>query len=272
MTVISTLITHVGTVHATDSLITSLKPDGQRESKEWEQMKIVPVRAWRGAMSYYGLAQIEGCWSTLDWLRDQAKTANTHATAEHFAHAMADALNREIKALPFGRELDKGIGIHFSAYIRVSDYWIPELFHISNWYDPTYTALRPEGVGASGDTSGAIAKKFPELRGNEVATRVEPHKTIHSGMWFQYNNGDTQLFNMAARAIFDMLEELNNRGILRDTNNIETMRNLTILPVKIVSNIQHDFYADGTRVVGGTIHDLAISPNGDYSSTSGDAP
>lgn len=270
MTVISTLITRVGTVHVTDSLITSLKPDGQQEPKDWKKTKIVPVRPFRGAMSYYGLAHIEECWSTLDWLCDQAKTANKYATAEQFAHALADALNREIKALPFRRELEKGIGIHFSAYIRISDYWIPELFHISNWYDPTYTALRSEGVGASGDISGKILEKFPELRGNEVATRVEVHKAIHSGIWFQYNNGDPRLFNMAAKAIFDMLEELDNRGILRDTNNIETMRNLTKLPVKIVSNIQQEFCADGTRVVGGTIHDLAITPNGDYISKSGD--
>jgi len=270
MTVISTLITRVGTVHATDSLLTSLKSDGQREPIEWQQTKIIPVRAWRGAMSYYGLALIEGRWSTLDWLREQVTKADTFATAERFAHALADTLNREINALPLRREVDKGIGIHFSAYEWINGYWIPEFFHISNWSDPTYTALRPSGVGASGDMSGALANQTPELVGNELAKRLAVHQAIQRGVWFQYNNGDPRLFNSAAKAIIDMFIELNSRGMLRDANNIEAIRALITQPVEMVSNIQHDFCADGTRVVGGKIHNLAINPNGEYSSTSGD--
>ncbi|MCR4304664.1 MAG: hypothetical protein NUV63_10650 [Gallionella sp.] len=271
MTVISTLITRVGTVHATDSLITILKSDGQRDPIEWQRTKIVPVRAWRGAMSYYGLAQIEGCWSTLDWLREQATKASTFATAGRFAYALADALNREIPALPIRREADKGIGIHFSAYEWINGYWIPELFHISNWSDPTYTGLRPTGVGASADMSGAVSNHFPDLVNNEEAKRLAVHQAIQAGVWFQYNNGDPRLFNSAAKAILDMFKELESRGILCDATNIETIRALTTQPVEMVSNIQHGFCADRTRVVGGRIHDLAITPDGEYFSTSGDA-
>jgi hypothetical protein len=257
-------------VHATDSLITRLNRVGEREPIEWEETKIIPVRAWRGAMSYYGLAQVEGCWSTLDWLRDQTGKANKFKTAVEFARALAEILNQEIAALPIRRETDKGIGIHFSTYEWINGYWIPDLIHISNWNDTSYTALRSSGVGVSADLSGAISNRTTGLPDDGTAIRLEVHKAIHAGEWFQYNNGDPRLFNSAAKAIFDMFEELNRRGILRDANNIETIRALTSLPVEVVSNIQRGFCANGMRVVGGRIHDLAITPKGEYFSTSGD--
>jgi hypothetical protein len=54
VTVISTVITRYCTVHASDSLITKLQPDGSAIPIEWEQSKIILVRPWRGAMSYWG--------------------------------------------------------------------------------------------------------------------------------------------------------------------------------------------------------------------------
>ena len=270
MTVISTLITRAGTVHVTDSLITRLNRLGEREPTEWQETKIIPVRAWRGAMSYYGLAQIEGLWSTLDWLRDQAGKANAFRTPMDFAQALAKSLDQAVASLPIRREIDKGIGIHFSTYESIDGYWIPDLIHISNWSDPSYTALRSTGVGASADLSGAVSKQNPELKGDVTAVRLKVHRNIHDGMWPIYNNGDPLLFNKAATTIFDMFKDISDRGILRDPDNIDTIRALARRAVEIVSNIQHDLCRHGTRVVGGRIHDLSIKPNGDYYSTSGD--
>jgi hypothetical protein len=270
MTVICTVITMAGTVHATDSFLTKLKANGQRELIETQETKIIPVRAWRGAMSYYGLAQVEGHWSTLDWLRDQAIQAGRFGTAEEFAHALAVALKREIARLPLRRNEDKGIGIHFSAYEWIDDYWMPELFHISNWLDPSYTALRPTGVGASGDMYSSIFGQGLEQGGTPGARRRAVHQAIQSGTLVRYNNGDPMLYNPAANAIQGMFVELNRRRILRNANDIEVLRSLGRRPVEVVSEIQRDFCAPGTRVVGGKVHDLAVTPTGDYSSTSGD--
>ena len=270
MTVISTLITSAGTVHATDSLLTNLMADGRREPVEWTQTKIIPVPAWRGAMSYWGLAQIEGRWSTLGWLRNEAAKAGDFASAEDFARELASQLNRELAAMTFRRRTDAGIGIHFSAYERMDDRWIPELFLISNWSDTSYSSIRMTGVGYSRETHGTLSGQGPRLEDSQLDRRLKVSDSIDRGGWFRYNNGDPQLYNPAAIAIQNMFKELASRKILRDPNSLETLRALARRPVEVVSEIQHDFCAAGTRVVGGRVHDLAITPTGLYSSTSGD--
>lgn len=270
MTVISTVITMAGTVHATDSFLTKVNANGQREPIETQETKIIPVRAWRGAMSYYGLAQVEGHWSALDWLRAQAAQAGNFGTAEEFANALAVALNHEISRLPLPRDVDKGIGIHFSAYEWIGGYWIPEMFHISNWGDTTYSSLRSTGVGASRDMSGGISSQILGQGDTLEARRRLVHQAILGGMLVRYNNGDPTLYNPVANAIHDMFEVLNRRRILRKLNDIEVLRSLARRPVEVVASVQQDFCAPGMRVVGGRIHDLAITPTGVYSSTSSD--
>ena len=270
MTVISTLITSAGTVHATDSLLTNLLADGRCEPVEWAQTKIIPVPAWRGAMSYWGLAQIEGRWSTLDWLRNEAARAGDFGSAEAFAEELAGRLNRELSAMTFRRQTDAGIGIHFSAYERVDDRWIPELFLISNWTDPSYSNTRATGVGFSRETHGTLSGQGPNQDDSKQDRRITVSDAIIAGTWLRYNNGDPRLYNRAAGAIQDMFRELAARRILRDPNSLETLRSLARRPVQVVSEIQHDFCAPGTRVVGGRVHDLAITSTGAYSSTSGD--
>ena len=67
MTVVSALITKHCTAHASDAFLTILKADGNREVVEDQKPQVVPVKHWRGALTYWGLAQF-GQWSTLDWL------------------------------------------------------------------------------------------------------------------------------------------------------------------------------------------------------------
>lgn len=271
MTVISTLITRAGTVHATDSLLTRLGADGQREPVEWQQTKIVPVRTWRGAMSYWGLALIEGQGSTVEWLRDRAAEAGDFTSPQYFSEAVAARLNRALAGLPFRRPVDAGIGIHFSAYEWVDDQWIPELFIVSNWLDPNYTALRPGGVGATRETYGSITGQGPRPQDGAAANRLAVSRALRDGMWFRWNNGDPRLYNLAADAIHCMFSELAGRGVLGQPDDVETLRALTRRPVEVVSEIQRDFCGPGARLVGGRIHDLAITPAGEYSSASGDA-
>lgn len=156
MTVITTLITSRCTVHATDSLITVLQPDGSRRPLEWQKPKIVPVRRFRGAISYWGLAEVRGTWSTLDWLKARTQDAVNFASPEEFAQELARRLQQEITGIAVANPIDRGIGLHFTAYERVDDRWIPELFLVSNWQDPSYTAIRATGVGYSRETLASL--------------------------------------------------------------------------------------------------------------------
>jgi hypothetical protein len=269
MTVISTLITRTGTVHATDSLLTFLR-DGQSEPLEWQQTKIVPVRPWRGAMSFWGLAKINDSWSTLEWLRNQATSAGLFRSPEAFAHELAVSLQNDLSQLRFQRITDAGIGIHFSAYERIADRWIPELFLISNWGDTSYTSLRATGVGVSRETYSTVSGQGGNPATTNDEERLKVSAALQAGTWFRYNNGDPRLYNTAANAFHDMIIELVRRGVLRNIDDINTIRSLATRPVEIVSAIQRDFCVPGRRVVGGRIHDLAVTPTGAYSSASGD--
>ena len=46
--------------------------------------------------------------------------------------------------------------------------WIPELFLISNWLDPSYRALRPEVVGVTWETFHVISAESRNERQRET--------------------------------------------------------------------------------------------------------
>src|ERR1700690_2642988 len=107
MTVIATLITRHCTVHATDSFITRLKADGNREVLESQQSKIVTVRQFRGMMSYWGLATFDQySWSTYEWLGRQA--TGTFDSADKFAYHIADELNKALSSMDFRDPTESG--------------------------------------------------------------------------------------------------------------------------------------------------------------------
>lgn len=269
MTVISAVITQHGTAHASDSLLTTLKADGTYKIVEGQEPKLVYVKYWRGAFAFWGLARF-GKSSTLDWLRVQTQRANKFASSEEFANTIAANLNQEFGRLSFRKPLDKGIGIHFTAYERISDYWIPELFLISNWTDPSYTDIRPTGVGASRETYHTLKNipSAPEHRDPQF--RLEVHEALQSGKMFRYNNGDPTLFNPAANAIFDAFFTLMNRGTLNAPNDKKTHCALCRRPIGFISDVLGDLSKKGTRLIGGKLHDICISPDGTCWSSSGD--
>jgi hypothetical protein len=93
---------------------------------------------------------------------------------------------------------------------------------------------------------------------------------LQNDRFLLYNNGDPQLYNAAADAIYKMVRVLGIRRNLKDTEDTETLRALARRPIEVVAEIQRDFCREGTRIVGGRVHDLLIMPSGEYSSTSGD--
>ena len=269
MTVVSALITKHCTAHASDSFLTILKADGNREIVEDQKPKVVCVKHWRGALTYWGLAQC-GQWSTLDWLRRRAQLASKFSSPEEFGNAIAADLNEELTKLPLTNNVDKGIGIHFTAYERMNDYWIPELFLISNWAGIPYTDIRSTGIGATRETYHTLnnVDSMPEHR--EVDFRIKVHQALQSGAMFRYNNGDPVLFNPVADAIVDSFIELARRGVLNDPSSEKTHCALVRRPIEVVSDLLADFSRKGTRSIGGKPHDLCVLPTGNLWSSTGD--
>lgn len=274
MTVIAAVITRYCTAQASDSLITELQSDGTRVPKEWERTKIVAVPHWRGAMAYWGLATYDVYQrSTLDWLQERAQEADQSSSPEDFARRMTEMLNEAISKMTFHRPLDAGIGIHFTAYEYINNYWIPELFLLSNFEDPSYQLLHSDGVRFSRETYHHIDRNVPGPRPEhrEAKYRLKVHEHLQAGGMLIYNNGDPFMFNPAAEAILTMIRELARRGNLAYPDNVATYRAIVRRPIEIVSRVQLDFARQETRTVGGKPHDLAVTPNGEYSSDSGDA-
>ena len=74
MTVNAALMTAQFTAHATDAFRTVRGAGGSWKVVESQQTKIVRVPAFRGALTFYGLAKAHH-WCTLDWLIARANDA-----------------------------------------------------------------------------------------------------------------------------------------------------------------------------------------------------
>jgi hypothetical protein len=285
MTIVSVVMSRYCTAHASDSFISPRlkKSNKYRLKSDDQKTKVVRVLRWRGALSYWGLAgtalkrggRYQWSWSTLQWLREQAQRADSFSSPEEFANAVAGDLNTLIAALPYdpGRPLATGIGIHFTAYEYVNHYWIPELFLISNFtHDVYHPTLYRDGIHCSRQTYNVI--KQIET-GQDVASQSEHrdpvfrqyvHQYLQSGKMLIYNNGDPVMFNPVAYAILTLLSTI----ALAASSDPATYRRIARRPIEVVSDIQHDFMHEDKRLVGGRMHDLSVTPKGEYGSDTGD--
>ena len=271
MTVISTIITRRYTAHASDSLITPFG-DHEKEDREWQKTKIIPVRHWRGAMSYWGLATTDQGWNTVTWLRERAHNTRHFESEESFARALTKDLTQEIENIRFSEPRHSGLGIHLTVYERVKDYWVPELFKVSNWTDNSYTAVFPDGFKLERVTFRTLADppmdEQPEH--GEPMYRLEVHRQLQAGLILTYNNGDPVLFNQPAGALSNMIRTLVARGVLKDLQTPQAVCALARRPIEVVMAVQRDFCSSEDVRVGGRPHDLAITPEGEYWSGTGD--
>jgi hypothetical protein len=101
--------------------------------------------------------------------------------------------------------------------------------------------------------------------------RLKVHEFLLQGNLLIYNNGDPVLFNPAANGMAAMFIELARRGPSRTQQDTSKILAMARRPVELVANAQRDFCDPGKRLVGGKAHDLAITPDGGYLSTTGDA-
>jgi len=271
MTVISTLITRFGVVHATDSLITSISRGGQSSPISWRSKKLIRVPAWKGIISFWGLAIINQFrWSTINWLERQARNSSAFSSPELFAVHIATELNKELLRLGVANNINAGIGIHFSAYEDINSNYVPELFLISNWANTTYSALRVTGVGASRETSASAFNARDNIGGVNIGNRMALYNWLNAGNHITYNNGDPYLFNTAAIAMTGMIQVLKSRNKLKSINRLDTYIKISRFPVDTVTHMQKQLCKKGTQVVGGRTRDISVTPTGIYLSTSGD--
>jgi|GEM_PF-693630 len=278
MTVISTVITQFCTAHASDSMVTRGKNEKDYHILDLKSTKIVCVRRWSGAMTYFGLAVCDDLktgnrlWSTLEWLRSQANNATQFNAPEEFARDLATKLDHKINSLPITDEKEKGIGIHFTAYEDVDGIPIPEFFHITNFANVEYKQLLPEGVRVTRETYNNLTNDgdSPRSRHGEPEYRREVRKRLSSGGMLIFNNGDTDMFNIASDAIRGIMNEAKKRNILQPRNDPKAHRELAMWPIELVAKVQKNFIKSGYQKVGGDLHNLSITPIGEYASETGD--
>lgn len=258
MTAISTIISKQCIAVSTDSYITDCTTGLPRVDKK--RSKITEIRALRAAAAYWGLAETTNGWTTKAWLEAKAIEAQNFGTLEGFAIALHEDLAKILSGVGVD---DRGIGIHLMGYERVGDYWVPELFLISNYADTTYSKLCC--LHKSRETIHIAFKEQPNERHREPEYRYKLKGYLAEGGMLVFNNGDPSMFNPAATAVLRLLKKARERGVLRDSSSTETYRALARLPIKIVSEAQRDFYRKDKRRVGGKIHDLVITPAGQFS-------
>jgi hypothetical protein len=219
-------------------------------------------------MSYWGLAQ-NGQWSMYEFLQSLASKANSAQSAEQFAEYVAMELTRQLREFE-SSYTSVGVGIHFTAYEYLEGYWIPEVFIISNWTDSLYTHVFDTGLLVERKTYHAVANVDSQAVHREREFRMVVKSYLMNGGLIFFNNGDPTMFNPSAYAILDMIRTASQRRSLIDLS-AHTLCAIARLPIEVVSNVQRSFYKKGSALVGGKPHDLVITPNGDYHSTTGDS-
>jgi hypothetical protein len=248
-----------------DSLITQKKPSGMLRAKDWTSPKVIRVDAYRGLISYWGLATWESLdWSTLKWLEKTAARADRSASPESFANQLAQDLNTRFNSLGLPQDHNRGIGIHFTAYEQVENVWVPELFLITNWTDPLYRSIFPDGLHVTRETFSTITGIPKHFSSADAYQRAVVHQCLAAGRIFMFNNGDPILFNPAAAAIHQMYQTLRDRGILKSKDDPATAKALVLKAIKLVGEIQKMFCKDGTQRVGGKPHVRCVTPDGRY--------
>lgn len=209
MTVISAIVSRYCVAHASDSYITECVGKPKYKVKQFSQTKVVAVPRWKGIVSYFGLAEVNSSWTTLGFLRQQIRNTPNFGTAAEFAQHLAQSLNIVLSGFRFQEEIQKGIGVHFSAYEEVAGHSIPELFHITNYRGTSYMELLPGGVRATRETYANLpdGDKSDRRGHHEEKYRLEVFDRLMAGHVLLFNNGDPTMYNAVAGALAYMLRE-----------------------------------------------------------------
>lgn len=266
MTAISAFITKDWIASASDSLVIEFHPQKNEISQiEFKKSKIVPIRKFKAAAAFWGLAKIEK-WNTYDFLLAQAAMADSFSSFEDFANNLKTQLENKINSISITNPSHKGIGIHLAGYESINNQNVPELFLISN-----YTGLSYSHVGEL-----AISRRLFDTLPDELkidATSIEEKQNrimafLNDGKAFIFNNGDPFLFTPAANAIHAIFDVARTRNVLKIGE--KTLAKFVSSPIEIIKTIQKGLFEKKYIRVGGKIHNLLITQRGDFISSTGD--
>lgn len=268
MTAISALISKDWIVSASDSLLTEFYPDSNEiKHIEFKKSKIIPVRKFKAAISYWGLAKIKS-WRTYDFIKELASNADSFNTFEEFANNLKTKLQEKLDSITFQNQIHKGIGIHIIGYEHYDNDLLPELFLISNYTDTSYTILGDLRISRN------LYITLPdEFKNNENSLEEKQRRVmefLNQGRFYIFNNGDPMLFNPAAYAIHNMFNTAVNRKVLKQEQIYNLYMKLASRPIEIIKEVQHDFFKKDCIRIGGKIHHLLITKQGKFISDTED--
>lgn len=268
MTAISTLISKRGISFATDSLLTTyIKKSKTHKILEYTQSKIIPAEKYHAAIAYYGFAKC-GSWSFYDWVKRKISEYGNSLTLENFATKLKNDL--EIVLSSFFRKYDRdsGIGLHIAGYENRGNILLPELYHICNYTNTSYSEIgemyvRPQLYGTLPTEYRSVTDDTVDKKKQKISQFLE------EGKLFIFNNGDPELFNPFSHAFFMsfMILQARNRTKYLD---LDTQGAITRRPIEMIKSAQKDFCREGKQLIGGKIHDLTIDKNKNYKSNTGD--
>jgi hypothetical protein len=95
---------------------------------------------------------------------------------------LADDLTAALRSLSFEDRLECGIGMHFSSYERVNNYWVPELFHIRNWENEAYSGVWDEIVVTRETFGASQGTRERSAADSGSARRLAVHNALQDGM------------------------------------------------------------------------------------------
>jgi hypothetical protein len=160
-------------------------------------------------------------WCTHDWLHDLAKRCANRSSPELIADKAVEELNSKLGTISSRESRNRGIGIHFTAYEHIQDYWIPELFLITNYSDTSYQNLHPNGVRVSREAYHTHNKEEPRQEHRVESFRLSVHNALQSGEILCYNNGDPEMFNSMMNTMINAVRIAKRRDKLRDPSDIK---------------------------------------------------
>lgn len=267
MTVIAAVIGPKVMAIATDSYKTKyVKSSKSYEVVEFKKPKIIPVVKYHAAISFWGLADYGG-WSLERFLRRLIAESSPDIPLEEFGQIISNNLNRELDRIIPGKSLKKGLGIHLTGFETHGVTTVPELFLISNFSNIAYNRLE-DSINCERHLYPIAARTLGVKANNYEEEREVILDFFRTGQIFYFNNGDPELFTPIADGYYNSV----NRFRLRIKSRIlgdEGYRHMALGPVETIKTLQQRFAPKGKRLVGGKIHDLVISANGSFTSSSG---
>ncbi|TGM45984.1 hypothetical protein [Leptospira vanthielii] len=262
MTINSAIIAKNGIIVVTDSLLTARKENGETEYIAWKKSKIIFNEKLGFAITYWGFA---GNWepkrkkfqfSTFDFLNSlmddcAEKKYSLSDTAKYFHEKWS--IKNQILANP-------GIGMHLVGNEKVGNNYIPELYLLSNFTDPSYQNIGNFNI--TRETYHTISKdeNFENHSSDEI--RIQVLEYLKNNELLIFNNGDPIFFNIIANSIFNSIKYANSVNKLKPLNTLTELSKIPISTVEFISKLQNNFFRKGEQIVGGKVHAIGINEKG----------